>query len=70
MEPEMMITDFGKAERPPIMHWGWQALHRFIRQHGHPPRPRHQVGTSGTLGTSRGLVDMGNIEGIGDNGGH
>uniref|UniRef100_A0A8B9Z6M8 E1 ubiquitin-activating enzyme n=1 Tax=Buteo japonicus TaxID=224669 RepID=A0A8B9Z6M8_9AVES len=41
-EPEMMITDFGKAERPPIMHWGWQALHRFIRQHGRPPRPRHQ----------------------------
>ncbi|GAB0202351.1 ubiquitin-like modifier-activating enzyme 1 [Grus japonensis] len=41
-EPELMVTDFGKAERPPIMHWGWQALHRFIRQHGHPPRPRHQ----------------------------
>uniref|UniRef100_A0A8D0F4D6 E1 ubiquitin-activating enzyme n=1 Tax=Strix occidentalis caurina TaxID=311401 RepID=A0A8D0F4D6_STROC len=41
-EPELMITDFGKAERPPIMHWGWQALHRFIRQHGRPPRPRHQ----------------------------
>ncbi|XP_026723173.1 ubiquitin-like modifier-activating enzyme 1, partial [Athene cunicularia] len=42
VEPELMITDFGKAERPPIMHWGWQALHRFIRQHGRPPRPRHQ----------------------------
>ncbi|NXW61210.1 UBA1 enzyme, partial [Eurystomus gularis] len=41
-EPEMMVTDFGKAERPPMMHWGWQALHRFIRQHGRPPRPRHQ----------------------------
>ncbi|XP_009466815.1 PREDICTED: ubiquitin-like modifier-activating enzyme 1 [Nipponia nippon] len=42
VEPELMITDFGKAERPPMMHWGWQALHRFIRQHGRPPRPRHQ----------------------------
>ncbi|NXS65513.1 UBA1 enzyme, partial [Pandion haliaetus] len=42
VEPELMITDFGKAERPPIMHWGWQALHRFIHQHGRPPRPRHQ----------------------------
>uniref|UniRef100_A0A8D0F5X1 E1 ubiquitin-activating enzyme n=1 Tax=Strix occidentalis caurina TaxID=311401 RepID=A0A8D0F5X1_STROC len=52
-EPELMITDFGKAERPPIMHWGWQALHRFIRQHGRPPRPRHQVGTRGALGTWR-----------------
>ncbi|NWT06925.1 UBA1 enzyme, partial [Mionectes macconnelli] len=42
-EPEMMVTDFGKVERPSMMHWGWQGLHRFMRQHGRPPRPRHQV---------------------------
>ncbi|XP_029814299.1 ubiquitin-like modifier-activating enzyme 1, partial [Manacus vitellinus] len=41
-EPEMMVMDFGKAERPSMLHWGWQGLHHFMRQHGHPPRPRHQ----------------------------
>uniref|UniRef100_A0A8C5X5S4 E1 ubiquitin-activating enzyme n=1 Tax=Malurus cyaneus samueli TaxID=2593467 RepID=A0A8C5X5S4_9PASS len=41
-EPEMMVTDFGKAERPSMMHWAWQGLHRFMHQHGRAPRPRHQ----------------------------
>uniref|UniRef100_A0A8C9MQP3 E1 ubiquitin-activating enzyme n=1 Tax=Serinus canaria TaxID=9135 RepID=A0A8C9MQP3_SERCA len=41
-EPEMMVTDFGKAERPSMLHWAWQGLHRFLRQHGRAPRPRHQ----------------------------
>ncbi|XP_014749203.1 PREDICTED: ubiquitin-like modifier-activating enzyme 1, partial [Sturnus vulgaris] len=42
-EPEMLVTDFGKAERPSVLHWAWQGLHQFLRQHGRPPRPRHQV---------------------------
>ncbi|XP_030921273.1 ubiquitin-like modifier-activating enzyme 1 [Geospiza fortis] len=41
-EPEMMVTDFGKAERPSMLHWAWQGLHRFLQQHGRAPRPRHQ----------------------------
>lgn len=53
-EPDLVVTDFGKAERPPMMHWGWQGLHRFIRQHGRPPRPRHQVGTRGGAGRGGG----------------
>uniref|UniRef100_A0A8U7NYJ2 E1 ubiquitin-activating enzyme n=1 Tax=Corvus moneduloides TaxID=1196302 RepID=A0A8U7NYJ2_CORMO len=41
-EPELLVTDFGKAERPPVLHRAWQGLHRFLRQHGRAPRPRHQ----------------------------
>lgn len=25
-----------------MLHWAWQGLHRFLRQHGRAPRPRHQ----------------------------
>ncbi|XP_027766271.1 ubiquitin-like modifier-activating enzyme 1 [Empidonax traillii] len=60
-EPEMMVTDFGKVERPSMMHWGWQGLHRFMRQHGRPPRPRHQVGTWGDSRDVEGTVGGGTL---------
>ncbi|XP_068524646.1 LOW QUALITY PROTEIN: ubiquitin-like modifier-activating enzyme 1, partial [Anas acuta] len=55
-EPEMLLTDFGKAERPPMLHWGWQALHRFMQQHGRPPRPRHQGDAAEVVAMARELA--------------
>ena len=43
----MLVTDYGKAERPAVLHRAWQALHAFVRTHGRNPRPRHQVGGDG-----------------------
>ncbi|XP_069738900.1 ubiquitin-like modifier-activating enzyme 1 [Phaenicophaeus curvirostris] len=41
-EPRVVLTDFAKASRPRQLHRGWQGLHRFLQQHGRPPRPRNQ----------------------------
>ncbi|XP_065509365.1 LOW QUALITY PROTEIN: ubiquitin-like modifier-activating enzyme 1 [Caloenas nicobarica] len=41
-EPELLVTDYGKLERAPMLHRGWQGLHQFIQKHGRPPRPQHR----------------------------
>ncbi|KAM6226124.1 ubiquitin-like modifier-activating enzyme 1, partial [Porphyrio hochstetteri] len=56
VEPQLLLTDFGKAERAPIMHWAWQGLHRFIQQHGRPPRPRHQGDAAAVVTLTRALA--------------
>uniref|UniRef100_A0A8V5GU61 E1 ubiquitin-activating enzyme n=1 Tax=Melopsittacus undulatus TaxID=13146 RepID=A0A8V5GU61_MELUD len=56
VEPELMVTDFAKAERPPMLHWGWQGLHRFIAQRGHAPRPRHQGDAAEMVALTRALA--------------
>ncbi|KAM6307706.1 LOW QUALITY PROTEIN: ubiquitin-like modifier-activating enzyme 1, partial [Podargus strigoides] len=56
VEPELMVSDFAKAERPPMLHWGWQALHRFTRQHGRPPRLRHQGDAAEVVAMARELA--------------
>ncbi|XP_062456882.1 LOW QUALITY PROTEIN: ubiquitin-like modifier-activating enzyme 1, partial [Rhea pennata] len=54
-EPALLVTDFGKAERPAALHRGWQALHAFLRRHGRPPRPRHQGDAAEVLALLREL---------------
>lgn len=39
--PEFMITDFAKFDRPAVLHIGFQALSQFRSQHGRLPRPRN-----------------------------
>ncbi|KAM4643666.1 LOW QUALITY PROTEIN: ubiquitin-like modifier-activating enzyme 1 [Amazona ochrocephala] len=56
VEPELMVTDFAKAERPPMLHWGWQGLHRFMAQRGHAPRPRHQGDAAEMVALTRDLA--------------
>ena len=59
----MLVTDYGKAERPAVLHRAWQALHAFVRTHGRNPRPRHQVGGDG--GGSRGVTGEGGVRSVG-----
>lgn len=54
-EPEMLVTDYGKAERPAVLHRAWQALHAFVRTHGRNPRPRHQGDAQEVLALAREL---------------
>ncbi|CAG5128343.1 unnamed protein product [Candidula unifasciata] len=39
-EPEFLLTDFGKFDRPAVLHIAFQALHHFLSKHGHLPKPR------------------------------
>lgn len=39
--PECLISDFGKMDRPPMLHAAFEALASFEEEHGRSPRPRH-----------------------------
>lgn len=45
-EPEFMVTDFAKFDRPGQLHMGFQALHAFEKKHSRLPKPWSQVNTS------------------------
>uniref|UniRef100_A0A667WTV5 E1 ubiquitin-activating enzyme n=1 Tax=Myripristis murdjan TaxID=586833 RepID=A0A667WTV5_9TELE len=44
-EPEFMMTDFAKFERPGQLHVGFQALHAFQKKHSHLPKPWNELVT-------------------------
>lgn len=41
-EPEFLISDYAKFDRPQQLHIGNQALHAFAEANGHLPRPHHE----------------------------
>ncbi|KAJ9576640.1 hypothetical protein L9F63_025464 [Diploptera punctata] len=41
-EPEFVLTDFSKFERPPQIHLAYRALHKYIEQKGELPKPWNQ----------------------------
>uniref|UniRef100_A0A8C1J1N7 E1 ubiquitin-activating enzyme n=1 Tax=Cyprinus carpio TaxID=7962 RepID=A0A8C1J1N7_CYPCA len=51
-EPEFMVTDFAKFDRPGQLHMGFQALHAFEKKHSRLPKPWSQVNTSTPLSWS------------------
>uniref|UniRef100_A0A3Q3LFY2 E1 ubiquitin-activating enzyme n=1 Tax=Mastacembelus armatus TaxID=205130 RepID=A0A3Q3LFY2_9TELE len=42
-DPEFVMTDFGKFERPGQLHVGFQAIHAFQKKHNRSPAPWNQV---------------------------
>lgn len=42
-EPEFLMTDFAKFDRPGQLHLGFQAIHSFQKKHGRLPIPWNQV---------------------------
>lgn len=44
-EPEFLLTDFAKFDRPGQLHMGFQALHAFEKKHSRVPKPWNQVST-------------------------
>ena len=40
-EPEHIITDFAKFERPGQLHIAYQALHEYAKKNGSLPKPRN-----------------------------
>ncbi|XP_062871211.1 ubiquitin-like modifier-activating enzyme 1 [Trichomycterus rosablanca] len=41
-EPEFLLTDFAKFDRPGQLHLGFQALHAFEKKHSRAPKPWNQ----------------------------
>jgi ubiquitin-activating enzyme E1 len=41
-DPEFVISDFAKFDRPMQLHIGFQALHAFFQTHGRLPRPMNE----------------------------
>lgn len=42
-DPEFLITDFAKFDRPSQLHLGFQGLHAFQKKHDRLPKPRNEA---------------------------
>ncbi|XP_032819064.1 ubiquitin-like modifier-activating enzyme 1 isoform X3 [Petromyzon marinus] len=56
-EPDMVVTDFAKFERPGQLHLAFQALHDFVKKHKRLPKPRNQADADELVVLARGLND-------------
>ena len=56
--PEHMMSDFAKFDRPAQLHVGFQALHAFQEKHGHLPRPHHEEDATQVMQLAKSLNDQ------------
>lgn len=55
-EPEFVISDFAKFDRPQQIHIGVQALHAFAQTQGHLPRPMNEQDAELLVGVAKNFV--------------
>jgi len=56
-EPELMMSDFAKFDRPAQLHAGFQALHAFAEKHGGDfPRPHNEEDATEVLKLARDIA--------------
>ncbi len=55
-DPEFLITDFAKFERPQQLHVGFQALHAFVQAQGRLPRPMNAEDALVLVNSARAFV--------------
>jgi ubiquitin-activating enzyme E1 len=55
-EPEFVITDFAKFERPAQLHVAFQALHQFIEEHKRVPTPHGKADADALIELARKLA--------------
>jgi len=58
-QPEQLISDFAKFNRPGQLHVGVQALHAFAEKHGGLPRPHHDADAAEVLKLAQELAGKG-----------
>ncbi|KAH7417956.1 putative ubiquitin-activating enzyme E1 1 [Cadophora sp. MPI-SDFR-AT-0126] len=51
-EPEHLISDYAKFDRPAQLHVGFQALHAFAEQHGRLPKPHNEIDAAIVIGSA------------------
>jgi ubiquitin-activating enzyme E1 len=55
-EPEFLISDYAKFDRPQQLHVGFQTLHAFAEQHGRLPRPHNEQDALIIIGAAQAFV--------------
>lgn len=61
-EPEFIITDFAKFERPSQIHLAYITLHKFIEQNGEAPKPWNEEDADSFASLAKSVVAAGNNE--------
>lgn len=57
-EPEFLISDYAKFDRPQQLHIGFQALHAFAEQHGRLPRPQNKEDAAIVIGSAKAFAQV------------
>jgi ubiquitin-activating enzyme E1 len=53
-DPEFILTDFGKFERPAILHAAFSALHEFVKTNNRMPKPWNEADASALVSLAEG----------------
>jgi ubiquitin-activating enzyme E1 len=61
-DPEFLMSDYAKFDRPQQLHIGIQALHAFVESHGHLPRPYHDDDATIVIGSAKSFVKTEKID--------
>jgi ubiquitin-activating enzyme E1 len=61
-EPEFLISDYAKFDRPQQLHVGFQALHAFVESKGHLPRPQNVVDAKIVVGSAEAFIKQEELE--------
>lgn len=61
-DPEFVISDFAKFDRPQQLHIGFQALHAFVQTQGRLPRPMNEEDAVVIVSSAKGFAKSQGIE--------
>ncbi|KAI1855832.1 hypothetical protein JX265_012095 [Neoarthrinium moseri] len=61
-EPEFLMSDFAKFDRPEQLHVGFQALHAFSQSHGRLPRPMNDEDATVLVVSAKKFVEAEKLE--------
>ncbi|KAL2171702.1 hypothetical protein VTG60DRAFT_1998 [Thermothelomyces hinnuleus] len=61
-DPEFVISDFAKFDRPQQLHIGIQALHAFVETHGRLPRPMNEEDALEIVGSAKKIAQADDVE--------
>ncbi|KAJ9148883.1 Ubiquitin-activating enzyme E1 [Pleurostoma richardsiae] len=61
-DPEFVISDFAKFDRPMQLHVGYQALHAFVQTHGRLPKPFNATDAAVVVKSAQEFVQVTGID--------
>ncbi|KAL3427419.1 ubiquitin-activating enzyme E1 [Phlyctema vagabunda] len=57
-DPEFLISDYAKFDRPQQLHVGFQALHAFYESQGRLPKPQNQADAAIVIGAAKSFIEL------------
>lgn len=61
-QPDFLISDYAKFDRPQQLHVGFQALHAFAEQHGRLPKPMNEEDAAIMVGSAKAFAAQEKLE--------